>query len=79
MEILLPSEAEIRRLYMAGYTVKQIIKMVYSFTAKVMKKDVAHYVEIAISTYHYWEDKEEQHAESLCLYGQMQQIPDDKR
>ena len=79
MEILLPSEDEIRRLYMSGYTVKQIITMVYSYAAKVMKKDVAHYVERVISTYHYWEDKEEQHAASLCLYGQMQQISDDKR
>lgn len=59
MKVILPSEAEIRRLYMSGYTVKQIITMVYSCTAKVMKKDVAHYVEQAIASYHYWEDAEE--------------------
>ena len=64
VKVILPSEGEIRRLYMSGYTVKQIITMVYSCTAKVMKnkvmkKDVAHYVERVISTYHYWEEKEE--------------------
>lgn len=58
MEILLPSEDEIRRLYMSGYTVKQIITMVYSCAAKILKKHVAHYVEQAIATYHYWEDEE---------------------
>lgn len=45
--------------YMSGYTVKQIIPMVYSCTAKVMKKAVAYYVERAIAEYHYWEDAEE--------------------
>lgn len=59
MKVILPSEDEIRRLYMSGYTVKQIITMVYSCTAKVMKKDVAYYVERAIAEYHYWEDAEE--------------------
>lgn len=58
VDVLLPSKDEIRRLYMSGYTVKQIITMVYSCTAKVMKKDVAHYVEQAIASYHYWEDEE---------------------
>ena len=59
MDVLLPSKDEIRRLYMSGYTVKQIITMVYSCTAKVLKKGVAHYVERAIASYHYWEDTEE--------------------
>lgn len=59
VKVILPSEDEIRRLYMSGYTVKQIITMVYSCTAKIMKKHVAHYVEQAIASYHYWEDEEE--------------------
>lgn len=59
VKVILPSEDEIRRLYMSGYTVKQIITKVYSCTAKVMKKkDVAYYVERAIAGYHYWEDEE---------------------
>ena len=59
MKVILPSEDEIRRLYMSGYTVKQIITMVYSSAAKILKKHVAHYVEQAIASYHYWEEKEE--------------------
>ena len=59
VKVILPSDDEIRRLYMSGYTVKQIITMVYSCTAKIMKKHVAHYVEQAIASYHYWEDEEE--------------------
>lgn len=58
VKVILPSDDEIRRLYMSGYTVKQIIKMVYSGTDKVMKKYVAYYVERAIASYHYWEDEE---------------------
>lgn len=52
MKVILPSADEIRRLYMSGYTVKQIITRVYSFTPKVTKKDVAHYVERVIAEYH---------------------------
>lgn len=59
MKVILPSEDEIRRLYMSGYTVKQIITMVYSCAAKILKKHVAHYVEQAIAEYHYGEDSEE--------------------
>lgn len=58
VKVILPSEDEIRRLYMSGYTVKQIITMVYSCAAKILKKDVAYYVERVIAEYHYWEDKE---------------------
>lgn len=58
MRVLLPSDDEIRRLYMSGYTVNQIITMFYSGTDKDMKKYVAYYVERAIASYHHWEDEE---------------------
>lgn len=59
VKVILPSEDEIRRLYMSGYTVKQIITMVYSSAAKILKEHVADYVECTIAEYHYWEDGEE--------------------
>ena len=59
MKVILPSEDEIRRLYMSGYTVKQIITKIYSWAAKILKEHVADYVECTIAEYHYWEDGEE--------------------
>ena len=59
MRVLLPSDDEIRRLYMSGCTVKQIITMFYSGADQDMKKYVAYYVKRAIAEYHYWEDAEE--------------------
>lgn len=59
MEINVMDENEVRRLYMQGFTVKQIIDNVYKQAQKRLKEEITAYVEWTIANFKYWEEDNE--------------------
>lgn len=59
MEINVMDENEVRRLYMQGFTVKQIIDNAYKQAQKPLKEAITAHIEWVIATYKYWEEDNE--------------------
>lgn len=59
MEINVMDENEVRRLYMQGFTVKQIIDNAYKQAQKRLKEEITAYVEWTIVNFKYWEEDAE--------------------
>lgn len=59
MEINVMDENEVRRMYMQGFTVKQIGEIMYKQAQKRLKEEITAYVEWTIANFKYWEEDNE--------------------
>lgn len=59
MEINVMDENEVRRMYMQGFTVKQIGEIMYKQAQKRLKAEITAYVEWTIANFKYWEEDNE--------------------
>lgn len=59
MEINVMDENEVRRMYMQGFTVKQIGEIMYKQAQKRLKDEISAYVEWTIANFKYWEEDNE--------------------
>lgn len=57
MEINVMDENEVRQMYMQGFTVKQIVDIMYKRSQKRLKEEITKYTEWTIANYKYWEEK----------------------
>lgn len=57
MEINVMDENEVRQMYMQGFTVKQIVDIMYKQSQKRLKEEITKYTEWTIANYKYWEEK----------------------
>lgn len=59
MEINVMDENEVRHMYMQGFTVKQIVDIMYKQAQKRLKEEITAYVEWTIANFKYWEEDNE--------------------